>query len=138
VIDERPVPAEFNMMTRLEGWIAIALIAAIPATAVAKTVAGAPILIDNRGRHSIYNLYAVDQGRRGWGRDLLADATIPAGRSREVTLSHRPGRCLYRLKLVLAGGREIIRTADVCRGGLWRIDADGDQFMPAPDPPGRP
>jgi hypothetical protein len=124
-------------MKRLGALMAMTLAAAFPAAAAPRTVTGAPILIENAGRSSIYNLYAVEQGRSRWGRDRFEDATIPVGRSREVILTHRPGRCLHRLKLVLAGGREIVRPVDLCRGGHWRIDAEGDTFASGPIAAGR-
>jgi hypothetical protein len=45
-----------------------------------------------------------------------------------VLVQHRPGRCLLRLKLVLADRSTRIRRIDVCRGGQWIVSDAGDAF----------
>jgi hypothetical protein len=113
--------------------LSLALVSASPAGGRAPDpalVQGPGVDIANRGRHSIYNLYAAPSGRQGWGRDRFDDATIPAGRSRSVAIPHRPGRCHYRLKLVLADRSTRIRRVDICRGGLWIVTDGGDAFEP--------
>ncbi len=113
--------------------LALLLAAPEPRTCPARPgeLPGAPIAIDNRGRHSIYNLYATPAGRRRWGCDRLDDFTIPAGGSRAVTIGHKRGRCDYRVRLVLADRSERIRRIDVCRGGRWGVTPSGDWFEPA-------
>jgi hypothetical protein len=124
-------------MTRvIRGAILIFALLASGESQAGKAIRGGVILIENAGSRSIYNLYAVEEAgknrHRGWGRDRLDDATIPAGRSREVTLFHRPKICLYRVRLVLAGGGQVVRAIDICRGGHWKIDANADRFEPKP------
>jgi hypothetical protein len=94
------------------------------------TAPSAMIAIENGGRHSIYNLFAQPPGTRRWGDDRLGDATIPPGRARSVSIPHRPGRCHYRLKLVLADRSIRIRRVDLCRGGRWIVTDSGDRFEP--------
>ena len=99
-----------------------------------KGVPGAPIAIENRGRQSIYNLYASPAGKSGWGCDRLDDFTIPASGNRTIAIAHPRGLCLYRLKLVLADKGERVRKVDVCRGGRWVVTAAGEWFeAPAAD-----
>ena len=98
---------------------------------------GAPIAIENGGRHSIYNLYAAPAGQRRWGPDRFEDATIPPRRNRTVAIPHRSGRCDYRLKLVLADRSTRVRKVDVCRGGRWTVTEHGDSFEPAEPKPVR-
>ena len=98
---------------------------------------GAPIAIENGGRHSIYNLYAAPSGHRRWGPDRFEDATIPPRRNRTIAIPHRSGRCDYRLKLVLADRSTRVRKVDVCRGGRWTVTEHGDSFEPAEPKPVR-
>jgi hypothetical protein len=100
--------------------------------------APATIEIVNQGRHSIYNLYAAPAGRRRWGPDRFDDATIPVGRSRSVAIPHPPGRCHFRLKLVLADRSTRIRRVDLCRGGRWIVGDGRDNFEPRPSPGAAP
>ena len=107
--------------------IAFSLLAVSPGAAA--PAAELPLTIENLGHHSIYNLYA--SARRGhWGHDRLDDATIPTGRSRTISIAHRRGQCLQRVRLVLADRRRVERRIDLCRGGHWTIEDDGDRFVP--------
>ena len=128
----------FRVLSRLAVfWLASCAAASTLAAAPPELAPGAPIAIENGGRHSIYNLYAAPAGQRRWGPDRFEDATIPPRRNRTVAIPHRSGRCDYRLKLVLADRSTRVRKVDICRGGRWTITDHGDSFEPAEPKPAR-
>lgn len=58
----------------------------------------------NRTRSEIMELYATPAGMTTWGRDRLADTTVPPNENRPIRLP-ADGNCLYDIKAVFASGQ---------------------------------
>ncbi len=58
----------------------------------------------NRTRSEIMELYATPAGMTTWGRDRLADTTVPPNENRPIRLP-ADGNCVYDIKAVFASGQ---------------------------------
>ena len=90
----------------------------LSAPALAQALAQAPnpsFNLSNRGNQPINELYATPAGVDRWGRDRLANNSLPAGSSFPVRLP-ADGNCVYDIRVVFADGQsEEKRRVNTCR-----------------------
>lgn len=68
----------------------------------------------NRSQETINEVYATPKGRPNWGRDRLADRSLPPGQSFPVRLP-ADGSCAYDIRVVYANGKsEERRDLNTC------------------------
>ena len=116
-------------MTRFPALLA-AIASLIAAPSIASAASGGKdryVTIRNDSSEPVHRLYATPVGVSTWEEDLLGDGTVPAGRSKRVQVDAGTNECRYRLKIVMAGGREHQqRDANLCAVRKWTISDSAD------------
>jgi hypothetical protein len=123
-------PSRRLRLAGLAGLLALAAAGPEPPRPLREPLADLELLVVNRSRHAIIQLYVSPASADQWGDDRLTDGALAAGKSFRVRLA-RPPECRFDLQVIYDdASHEESHGFDACR--TRQIAFDGSAAMPPP------